>query len=75
MTDNTLDDLITRLRLVENYVDRLNGQIINEEERIVLEGGAVLWETEAGAKFERDNPNVVAKMRQIKQDIHKILKG
>ena len=75
MKQDVLEELAKRLQLVRNYVDRLNGQQISEEERIFLAGGPVLWKTEDGAKFERDNPQVIAKMRQITQDIHRILKG
>lgn len=68
-----LEQLADKIGLVYRYIERLNGQVVDEE-RIFLEGGSVLWETEEQAKFERDNPHVVNKMRQIEQDIHRILK-
>lgn len=75
MNKDPLSELMKRMQLARNYADRLNGQYINKDERIFLKGGPVLWKTEEGAQFERDYPDVVAKIRQIQQDLHNILKG
>lgn len=72
--EGSLEDLVRRLELVRGYVDRLNGQLVDKNERIFLAGGDMLWETDDGARFERNNPLISAKIRQITQDIHNILK-
>lgn len=70
-----LKDLMRRWRLANGQIERLEGQIIDEEQRNAVLSGPVLWDNDAQAIFEQNNPKVVQAIRVLTQDLHRTLKG
>jgi len=72
---NAIADLAQRIRLAKSYVESLYGQQYTGQENDVVFNGPVLWDTETQAQFEADNKELINRMRIVKQNVHRILKG
>lgn len=71
-----LDKTLNHLHAANKQIRDMDGNLVKpEESRNVLLGGPVLWRDEAGAIFERDNPDITNLIRFIVQEMHKNLKG
>lgn len=72
-----LQQLLSKLRLRESFIDQLNGQEVSKRRVILtpfLHQGSENSSEQESAQFERENQDLFDQMRKNQQDIGRTLK-